>query len=72
MRPRPARLTGALMGTAALYAVMQAGPIAAEPSPESAQRFATTAARAVSSLSPAALRVAAWLEKEGICAAPPA
>jgi hypothetical protein len=34
-----------------LYAFMQAGPIAAKPAPESAQRVVTTAARAVDSLS---------------------
>jgi hypothetical protein len=55
VRHRTARLTGAVVATAVLYASMQAGSIAAENSPESAQRVATTAARAVSALSLVAL-----------------
>jgi len=43
------------MGMAVLYAFMQAGPIAAKPSPESAQRVVMTAARSLSALSVAAL-----------------
>ncbi len=58
MRRRAARLTGALVGTAALYALMQAGSIAAETPPQSAQRVTTTAARAVSALSVAGLPAA--------------
>ena len=49
MRRGATRLTGALVGTVALYAVMQTGPIAAESPPESAQadagRHAAASAR---------------------------
>ena len=55
MRRRADRLTGAVIATAALYASMQAGPIAAKTSPESAQHVAATATRAVAALSVAAL-----------------
>jgi len=59
VRRRTGRLISAVAGIAALYAFMQAGPIAAEPSPESAQRVdaadgreALRAARRMASLGP--------------------